>query len=86
MFVPWADQCSTGIGGDAFALFYNGATKRVECLQGCGRSPAGLTLQAVRAHPEMTGRSITGVGRCFGSFIVLPDCRPKDLRCVAQSI
>jgi len=51
------EPCSTGIGGDAFALFYNSSTKHVECLQGCGRSPAGLTLDAVRKHPEMAGRT-----------------------------
>mmetsp|Transcript_39913 Transcript_39913/g.127927 ORF Transcript_39913/g.127927 Transcript_39913/m.127927 type:complete len:568 (-) Transcript_39913:82-1785(-) len=50
------EPCCTGIGGDAFALFFDGATKKVECLQGCGRSPLGLTLEAVRAHPEMAGR------------------------------
>jgi len=51
------EPCSTGIGGDAFALFYDGAQKRVECLQSCGRSPAAFTLEAVRAHPEMAGRT-----------------------------
>merc|ERR1719174_898337 len=51
------EPCSTGIGGDAFALFYNASTKKVECLQGCGRSPAGLTYDAVVAHPEMENRS-----------------------------
>lgn len=52
-----AEPCSTGIGGDAFALFYNGMTKDVECLQGCGRSPAAMTLEAVRNHPQMEGRT-----------------------------
>ncbi|CAE8646558.1 unnamed protein product, partial [Polarella glacialis] len=51
------EPCSTGIGGDAFALFYNGQTKKVECLQGCGRSPAGMTLEAVQKHPDMAGRT-----------------------------
>eukprot|EP00443_Scrippsiella_acuminata_P010609 CAMPEP_0115323896 /NCGR_PEP_ID=MMETSP0270-20121206/82185_1 /TAXON_ID=71861 /ORGANISM="Scrippsiella trochoidea, Strain CCMP3099" /LENGTH=275 /DNA_ID=CAMNT_0002743969 /DNA_START=6 /DNA_END=829 /DNA_ORIENTATION=+ len=51
------EPCSTGIGGDAFALFYNASSKRVECLQGCGRSPAALTLDAVLKHPDMVGQS-----------------------------
>ncbi|CAE7400031.1 ggt [Symbiodinium natans] len=49
------EPCNTGIGGDAFALYYNAATQQVECLQGCGRSPAALTLEAVRRHPDMAG-------------------------------
>lgn len=51
------EPCSTGIGGDAFALYYDGAKGTVECLQGCGRSPKGLTLDAVLAHPDMQGRT-----------------------------
>jgi len=51
------EPCSTGIGGDAFALFYDATSKRVECLQSCGRSPAAFTLEAVKAHPEMAGRT-----------------------------
>ncbi|CAD7703511.1 unnamed protein product, partial [Ostreobium quekettii] len=42
------EPCSTGIGGDAFALFYSAVNKRVECLKGGGMSPKGLTFDAIR--------------------------------------
>jgi gamma-glutamyltranspeptidase / glutathione hydrolase len=44
------EPCSTGLGGDAFALFYDGSTKNVEALNGSGRSPAALNLDLVRKH------------------------------------
>lgn len=42
--------CSTGLGGDAFCLYYEAESGRVHALNGSGRSPAQLDLnRATRA-------------------------------------
>ncbi|XP_012733403.2 glutathione hydrolase-like YwrD proenzyme [Fundulus heteroclitus] len=38
------EPCSTGLGGDAFCLFYNGSTGEIQGINGSGRSPQALTL------------------------------------------
>lgn len=38
------EPCSTGPGGDAFCLFYNGNTGEIQGLNGSGRSPRAQTL------------------------------------------
>jgi hypothetical protein len=47
-----AQRCSrrppAGLGGDAFLLYYEAASKKVHCLLGAGKAPAGLTLDVVR--------------------------------------
>ncbi len=43
------EPCSNGIGGDCFALYYEAATGRVHSLNGSGRAPAALTIDAIRA-------------------------------------
>ena len=52
------EPMSTGIGGDCFALFYEARSGTVHAVNGCGRSPAGLTLAVAREAGE-SGASIT---------------------------
>ena len=40
--------CSTGLGGDAFFIYYEARSGRVFAYNGSGRSPAALTLDVAR--------------------------------------
>ena len=42
------EPASTGLGGDAFALYYDAQTRAVFALNGSGRSPRALTLDRLR--------------------------------------
>jgi len=43
------DPGSCGVGGDCFALYFDAETKQVTALNGSGRAPGALTLEAVRS-------------------------------------
>lgn len=47
----------TGIGGDAFCLFYHYETRKVHALNGSGRSPAKASLDDVCRDLNITDRS-----------------------------
>ena len=50
------EPTSTGLGGDAFALYYEGKTRQVYSLNGSGRAPRALTLE--RLQKEGLGSSL----------------------------
>jgi gamma-glutamyltranspeptidase/glutathione hydrolase len=50
------EPASTGLGGDAFALYYQASTRKVTALNGSGRAPRALTLERLRR--EGLGRSL----------------------------
>ena len=41
------EPCSTGLGGDMFALFYSAKDKMVHAINGSGRAPAGTSIEKI---------------------------------------
>ncbi len=64
------EPTSTGLGGDAFCLYYEAASGKVTALNGSGRAPAALTLERIqqeglgRALPPFHPYTITVPGAC----------------------
>ncbi|SMF00820.1 gamma-glutamyltransferase family protein [Desulfovibrio gilichinskyi] len=42
------EPCSTGLGGDGFALFYNAADNKISSLNGSGKSAREMTLKKIQ--------------------------------------
>ncbi len=61
------EPTSTGIGGDAFALYYEAKTGRVYALNGSGRAAAAASIEDLhrlgyRKMPTFTGHAVTVPG------------------------
>lgn len=59
------EPCNTGIGGDAFCLFYDAEKRTVRAFNGSGRAPQAMTLDVLRSKGvdgvEIPGNSIHSV-------------------------
>ena len=65
------EPTSTGLGGDAFALFFDAVTGEVSAINASGRAPRGLTLDRLvsagpAAPPPSSGLWVTVPGCCAG--------------------
>lgn len=64
------EPTSTGLGGDAFALYYEAKSRRVYALNGSGRAPAALTLERLQKEglgqelPPYHAYTVTVPGAC----------------------
>ncbi len=64
------EPCSTGIGGDAYVLHWDG--REVTALNGSGRAPAALSLELVGARLEpLSPHTVTVPGACAAWFDLL---------------
>ncbi len=70
------EPCSTGIGGDAFALIWNAKEQKLYGLNASGPSPAALTSELVRSqghekYPPLGGLAVTVPGSLRGWELAL---------------
>lgn len=49
------EPASTGLGGDAFCLYFDATSKKVHALNGSGRSPQNSSLAQVKVDLESSG-------------------------------
>jgi gamma-glutamyltranspeptidase / glutathione hydrolase len=66
------EPCSTGIGGDAFALYYQASSKEVKCYMGNGCAPEALTLELLDSRSRSIGQHRAPLSQCSGLTVTVP--------------
>ncbi|KAG6364679.1 hypothetical protein INS49_006283 [Diaporthe citri] len=66
------DPSMTGIGGDAFCLFYHAKTRKVHALNGSGRSPSKASLDGVCRDLNVTDRSSASIPNTSIHSVTVP--------------
>ncbi|MBI5837012.1 MAG: gamma-glutamyltransferase family protein [Candidatus Eisenbacteria bacterium] len=86
------EPMSTGIGGDAFAIHWSAADRKLRALNASGRAGSKATAAALRAQgldrvPLTGGRSISVPGAVSGWAALLEKCGTWKLdRCLAPAM
>jgi gamma-glutamyltranspeptidase/glutathione hydrolase len=78
------EPISTGIGGDAFVLFWDAATRTVKALNGSGRAAKGASTEGLRqlgytCMPTYTGHTVTVPGAVAAWNDLLDGCGTMGL-------
>jgi gamma-glutamyltranspeptidase/glutathione hydrolase len=84
------EPSSTGVGGDAFCLFYSTKEKTVKALDASGRSPYGMNLEFCRKRnfkemPQRGIHSVTVPGAVHGWTTLVNSYGAKKLTDVLQA-
>lgn len=66
------EPCSTGIGGDAFALYFDAKTKKVQSIQGNGRASAKTTLESLNERGIGFGEGLKPWNPRSGLCVTVP--------------
>eukprot|EP00923_Selenidium_pygospionis_P002500 GHVN01003879.1.p1 GENE.GHVN01003879.1~~GHVN01003879.1.p1 ORF type:complete len:182 (+),score=32.89 GHVN01003879.1:459-1004(+) len=84
------EPCSTGIGGDAFALIWSAKEKQLVGLNASGPAPVSLTSDYVRQQgftqfPTLGGLSVTVPGSLRGWELALSKYGTRPLQVILRS-
>jgi gamma-glutamyltranspeptidase/glutathione hydrolase len=66
------EPCSTGIGGDAFALYYDASNKSVTCLMGNGASSKNYSLEYLNSRGYGEGLGMVDVPKMSALNVTVP--------------